>query len=175
MDKVQKWRKNTKQRCVDALGGKCEVCGYNRCIEALDFHHLDPTKKEYGITNLIERPRSWSETIVPELRKCVLLCANCHREVHAGIMAIEEKQYFNEDFLDYKPKKLFNNCPICGEDKEIFYKTCSNKCAGKLRGKVDWSKIDLPLMLEKFKNPEQIGKHLGVSGAAVRKQIKKLE
>ena len=63
---------------VEYKGGKCEVCGYNKCVAALEFHHPDPTVKEGGIigtTASLDRQKE-------EADKCNLLCANCHREAH---------------------------------------------------------------------------------------------
>lgn len=70
-----------RAQAIAFLGGKCQVCGYDRCHEGLDFHHLDPTEKDFEIS---DRLTSWT-AILPELRKCALLCACCHREVHAGL------------------------------------------------------------------------------------------
>jgi hypothetical protein len=67
-----------KQRAVDYLGGKCKKCGYNKSLVALDFNHLDPSKKLKNLSAM-QRGNSW-ETIKRELDKCELLCANCHRE-----------------------------------------------------------------------------------------------
>lgn len=78
---VNKRRVGLKQKCVDYKGGKCVVCGYNKCNEALDFHHIDESTKEFAISG--SHARSW-EKIRAELDKCALLCANCHREVHAN-------------------------------------------------------------------------------------------
>jgi len=64
-------------------GGKCMICGYDRCLEALDFHHRDPSKKGFGLSAK-GITRSWDKTR-QEIDKCVLICANCHREIHAGI------------------------------------------------------------------------------------------
>lgn len=66
-----------KQKCVAYKGGKCSKCGYDRCITALEFHHIDPTIKEFGIGG--KHCFKWSR-IKEELDKCILLCANCHRE-----------------------------------------------------------------------------------------------
>ena len=79
-DAVKKRRAKLKELAVDHMGGSCQVCGYNKCITALEFHHLDPEHKEFGIaangnTNSLEK-------IKKELEKCILLCANCHRELH---------------------------------------------------------------------------------------------
>lgn len=64
---------------VAERGGRCERCGYDRCLAALEWHHRDPTAKEFalndGATRSLERMRE-------EVAKCDLLCANCHREVH---------------------------------------------------------------------------------------------
>ena len=83
---VQRRRKKLKQLAAEYKGGGCCVCGYNRCLEALDFHHIDPNEKEFGIaaSGIIV---SW-ERVKKEIEKCVLLCANCHREFHAGLIQL---------------------------------------------------------------------------------------
>lgn len=73
-------RRNTKLKAIEYLGGKCSICGYDRCTASLDFHHLDPSSKEFGIgANGITR--SWEKTKA-ELDKCILVCKNCHGELH---------------------------------------------------------------------------------------------
>lgn len=74
-------RKRIKEWAVEYKGGKCELCGYDKCNAALDFHHKNPAEKDFILSdrNLI---LSWKE-IQQELDKCMLLCANCHRELHA--------------------------------------------------------------------------------------------
>lgn len=67
-------------------GSKCERCGYDRCVEALEFHHTDPTKKDFNISSK-GHTRSWNR-VQAELDKCVMLCANCHREIHAELAAL---------------------------------------------------------------------------------------
>jgi len=83
IDAVAKRRKMVRQRAIDYLGGKCLLCGYSRCQSALDFHHVNGEEKSFGISSK-GYTRSW-EAVERELRKCVLICANCHREVHAGL------------------------------------------------------------------------------------------
>lgn len=80
---VTKRRRKIKQLAIEHLGGCCTICGYNKYQGALEFHHLDPTKKDFVIS-LKGHCRSWIE-IKKELDKCILLCSNCHREVHAGV------------------------------------------------------------------------------------------
>jgi len=80
---VAKRRKKLRDMALEYGGGICIVCGYNRCRRAMVFHHLDPSKKDFGLS-VRGLTRSW-EKMRAELDKCVLLCANCHAEVHDGI------------------------------------------------------------------------------------------
>lgn len=80
--KVTERRRKLRLQAVEYLGGKCRVCGYSKCDKALEFHHIDADGKEFGISQ-DGKTRSW-DRIEKEIAKCVLLCANCHREVHAG-------------------------------------------------------------------------------------------
>lgn len=72
-------RQALKERAIAYLGGACRQCGYDKCPAAFDFHHLDATTKDFEISSVM----SW-ERLQPELDKCVLLCATCHREAHDG-------------------------------------------------------------------------------------------
>jgi len=76
---VQKRRDKIKTMAVEYKGGACCKCGYNKCIAALEFHHLNPEEKDFGI-GLKGYTRSW-EKVKVELDKCILVCANCHREI----------------------------------------------------------------------------------------------
>jgi len=75
-------------RAVRYLGGECGGCGRSGPAALFDFHHWDAAEKEFGVSD-DGIPRRW-ERIVAELAKCVMLCANCHREVHAGAREIDE-------------------------------------------------------------------------------------
>jgi len=79
---VDRRRKKIRQLALEYKGSRCTICGYNKCLKALEFHHLESDKKDFGISSK-GYTRSW-EVIKKELNKCVLLCANCHREVHEG-------------------------------------------------------------------------------------------
>ena len=76
--------RNYKIQAVKHKGGKCQICGYNKFFGALEFHHLDPSKKDF---NLAQSNRRF-EAVKAELDKCILLCSNCHRETHAGLTTI---------------------------------------------------------------------------------------
>lgn len=75
----KKQRNLTKETLIALKGGKCERCGYNKCIQALEFHHLDPTQKKFSLST---HRGSAIEHSLKEIEKCVLLCANCHKEEH---------------------------------------------------------------------------------------------
>lgn len=73
-------RRAMKKEAVKRKGGKCEICGYDKCIDALTFHHLNPSEKEFGLANG-GNLHSWGKYL-EEINKCILVCANCHAEIH---------------------------------------------------------------------------------------------
>lgn len=78
------WVAAEKQKSVNYKGGACVVCGYDKCLAALDFHHLNPQEKEGHNGGALKA--HWTfERNRPELDKCVLVCVRCHREIHAGV------------------------------------------------------------------------------------------
>jgi hypothetical protein len=86
-ERVAGWRRQVKATLVAEAGGHCLLCGYGVCPAALQFHHLDPGTKSFalshdGVTRSLARARQ-------EATKCVLLCANCHAEVEAGVRVLE--------------------------------------------------------------------------------------
>jgi len=86
---VKSRRKLLRHKARQYKGGKRMLCGYNRCEDALDFHHIDSSKKSFGLSAK-GTTRSW-EKIRVEIDKCVLICANCHREIHAGIQQLPKE------------------------------------------------------------------------------------
>ena len=86
IEAVTKRRKRLKQLAIESKGGKCIICGYSKFVGALDFHHVDEKTKQFDLSSR-GLTRSWSR-IEAELEKCVLVCANCHREIHAGIVQL---------------------------------------------------------------------------------------
>jgi len=75
---VINWKQRKKIELVKYKGGKCKICGYDKCIQALEFHHLDPLKKDFNISS-----NSFSfEKMKKEVDKCILICSNCHKELH---------------------------------------------------------------------------------------------
>lgn len=82
-ESVTRYRQNVKRTLVAEAGGACVICGYATCLAALHFHHVDPSTKRFGL-GLRGIARS-IDIVRAEAQKCVLLCANCHAEVEAGI------------------------------------------------------------------------------------------
>ncbi|CAN5119184.1 hypothetical protein BH11PAT3_BH11PAT3_1950 [soil metagenome] len=80
---VKRRRKKLREMAREYKGNQCAICGYKKCQRALSFHHLDPKLKDFGLSAK-GLTRSW-EKIQKEIDKCILLCANCHMEVHDGI------------------------------------------------------------------------------------------
>jgi cytochrome c553 len=72
-----------KRILVEEAGGCCCVCGYNRCIINLHFHHVDPRKKSFSLTVAMGKSLA---ALRDEAKKCVLACANCHGEIEAGVI-----------------------------------------------------------------------------------------
>lgn len=75
-------RRKVKAILVKEAGGRCQLCGYDDCLAALEFHHVDPSTKRFGVamrgvTRALAEARK-------EAAKCVLLCANCHAAVEVG-------------------------------------------------------------------------------------------
>jgi hypothetical protein len=74
-------RRERKVRLVALLGGCCHYCGYDDCLGALEFHHVDPSKKRFNIGGHALKAMSWDD-LVKEAKKCLVVCSRCHREIH---------------------------------------------------------------------------------------------
>lgn len=175
-ERVKQWRKNTKDRIINAMGNGCCICGYNKSHRSLTLHHIDPSKKELTFAALRATPTSWN-VIVTELRKCVLVCSNCHGEIHDNITEIPaDAARFNENYATYKDVLIVSKtkkCPVCDADMSPDHKTCSRRCAATQTGKVNWNEINLAELLHN-KSYLAIANELGISDAAVHKRAKKL-
>jgi hypothetical protein len=155
---VKTWRNRTKDRMIEAMGGKCVCCGYNSCRDAFDFHHLKPEEKRFSFGGMRANPIAWIR-IVEELRKCILVCANCHREIEAGKRDIENLQStFNEQYVEYtigygrsgRLTDVKGKCKHCSNEFSKYRNTqkyCSDVCqigANKKKNDIVRKKLDLP-------------------------------
>ena len=179
---VKEWRRNTKLKLIICMGSKCQLCDYNKSQNALEFHHVDPSMKDFSLSQVRANPKNWG-TITKELRKCILLCSNCHKEVHEGISFLPKTyQEFNESLLQLDSNKHLlketktSYCPVCSKEKENKLKTCSVECAAKHRIKFDWDSIDLIDLKENQKLTNvAIAELVGCSDALIHKKYKKIK
>ena len=138
---------------------------------ALELHHKNAAQKDFSFGSIIANPKAWSK-LVTELQKCVLVCANCHRELHAGLAIVPNTAaVFNKSFSVYKTTEPQDKCPRCGTMKPARQRYCSVTCSGKARRKVDWDNIDLDGLIKAGTSVLQIAKQYGVWENAVRRQI----
>lgn len=171
--RVKDWRKRSKERMVSAMGGKCQCCGYNKCNASLSFHHIDPSKKDLSFGTARANPVSWKK-LVSELKKCILVCHNCHGEIHSGLRVLPKTfAIFDDAFLDFKKVQEYDQCPICDAEKPITNRFCSHKCAATNKRKVDWDSIDLIDLLSKH-SISKLEDMLGISNAAIYKRRNKI-
>jgi hypothetical protein len=78
-------KRKSRELAIQYKGGKCIFCGYNRYVGSMHFHHTDPTKKEFNISDF----KTYDfEKLKFELDKCILMCSNCHGEVHGGLLSM---------------------------------------------------------------------------------------
>lgn len=179
---VSEHRRRTKERIVYYLGGKCILCGYNKCNRALHAHHVDPTRKEFGIAKK-GTTRSWKK-LRKELDKCVLVCANCHSEIHSGqINKSILSEALRDDLLlrNERAETIIDNssliskenkCVICNTPISRGAKHCL-KCNAKVRERIQWPTTDTLLDLVNKHSYLGASRILGVSDNAIRKRLKK--
>ncbi len=79
-----------KRKCINYKGGKCEICGYNKSQNSLDFHHKNREEKKFGLAH--RKHNSFNEEIKMELDKCSLICRNCHGELHESEGGWEKRE-----------------------------------------------------------------------------------
>ena len=170
---IKNFRNRLKERAVYVMGGKCQCCGYDKCITALEFHHLDPKEKDFNFGS--NSNRSWQNTR-DEIQKCILVCANCHREIHFGLIDnnslkssfSEEKAQEIDKLVEMVKTKKVSYCKFCG--KEVWPgNDCCPSCAS-----INQRKVERPSR-EELKNKIRdlsflkIGSEYGVSDNTIRK------
>jgi len=162
---VKTWRRRLKQCLVAAFGGMCGTCGYGGCLEALEFHHLLPSHKDIGISQW--RAIASYEKLAVEASKCVMLCANCHREVHAGVRRLSG----NEPRLDMA--RFAAERETIEKEKSKNARVLQSKLAAK-RWHSRWDGVDIVELRQRGTSWATIAKSAGVSVTAARKRYAKL-
>lgn len=157
-------QQSLKQELIDYKGGRCERCGYCSCPAALEFHHADPTQKDFTIAHL--KQTSFNNKIKQELDKCILLCSNCHREEHWS----RDKDFINLTHL-YKKPKVIKRCIDC---ECVVGRKASRciPCDRRVREKTNWPDTKELIRMVENTSYSAVGRALGVSDVAVRKRIK---
>ena len=159
------------------MGNKCSCCGYDKNYGSLHFHHLDPLEKEFDWRKL--RLKKW-ESVIEELKKCVVLCANCHSEWHypqlsKDVYSVENLKDNNRlNYVQASPQST-GLCKECG--KEVYGTIhCSTSCARVCRRVVKDrpDKETLEKLVEE-NSMVKVGKMFNVSDNAIRKWIKQYE
>lgn len=103
------YRNKTKKRAIDYKGGCCSVCGYDKYIGSLQFHHVYPENKSFIISDF---GFNKFDSLIEELDKCILVCSNCHGEIHGGLVDVveifkEQQATFPKYIKEEKPKKIY--------------------------------------------------------------------
>lgn len=162
-----------KLRAIEYKGGRCSICGYNKCIAALEFHHRDPTQKEFHWGRM--KCSTWNG-IVTEIDKCDLLCANCHREIHYNSGTIKEAVSVINAIqpIVKRPNKI---CETCQREfnpcRGTVGRYCSPKCSQEGNRKINWPNNLNELVANS--SLRAVGILLGVSDKAVKKRLNVLE
>lgn len=167
---VMKSQRKKKLFAVEQFGGKCQLCGYDKCLNALLFHHLDPSLKNKKITpSYIIMRWSWKRAF-EELKKCILVCANCHAEVHYKVRDIDTKALVVPVIT-----KSCERCHQSFDTKHPSQTYCGVGCRGQSQRRTNKipQRAQLKRLLERRYSWSYIGKMYGVSDNAVRKWARK--
>lgn len=177
-ENVKSFRNRLKERATYVLGGKCQLCGYDKCLQALDFHHVNPEEKSSDFN--ANTNRSW-QTTRDEIKKCTLLCSNCHREVHAGLIPMES---LSSSFDEEKAKEIDQLVKDVKKHKINYCLNCGVEISGKAKFCVACAHLETRVaerptrerMKELIRSTPftQIGKMFGVTDNTIRKWCKSM-
>lgn len=170
---LKKWRNSTKQMLMDCLGSRCNKCGYERYVGAMDFHHTE--NKSDSISSMLRNLRKTVD-IIDEAKNCVLLCKVCHHELHGGLWTLDEieRVIFDTKKLIGRWNKV-RTCQVCKKDfepKDRRVRHCSKECFNLSRRKAERPSVAVLKQLLWEKPTTEIAAELGVTGTAVAKWAK---
>ena len=139
---------------VKYKGGKCEICGYDKCIDALEFHHVNQETKSFGISN--GNIRSLKE-LKKEADKCILVCSNCHKEIHAR----------------KREEELYNKKLMIEKNLEEYKQTTDYERKHKYRYPQEKDIESIKVSFNKGKSNADIAKEFNFSLTTLRRFLKK--
>lgn len=168
--KAQKLRGiKRKYEAIIYKGGKCENCGYNKNMAALEFHHINPAEKSFQL-DARHFANSNLELLKQELSKCKLLCSNCHRAEHNKDFELSEIPDLIKDCdkKSFSTKHSNNICPVCGNTfpkcgGKIY---CSKECRNKYKNYP--SKQEVLEQYEILKSWEKVATYFGITRRIVQ-------
>ena len=174
VEAVTLFRQKRKDNLIRMCGGKCVLCGYDKCNAALEFHHIDPSLKSYQLSS---GNCHKIEDDIAEVKKCLLVCANCHREIHNGFY--DEKKLFEYQYIDSiieqelltsnKTEERFCSCckkPITKYSKSGLCNVCAQRNRAKVKNKPTKEELKKLIRVLPF---TKIAESYNVSDNAVRK------
>lgn len=134
-DKQKERALKRKLELIELKGGKCQICGYDKNIAALDFHHTNPEEKSFQLDSR-HLSNTNIEILKEEAEKCILVCANCHREIHNEHFNKENisvllNEYHTKNIKVLNHKNKTQKCLFCGNEFKPVKgkKYCSKECA----------------------------------------------
>ncbi len=177
-DKIVNWRQRTKLKLIKYSGGKCEICGYSKyCPPAYDFHHKNPQEKEFSISG-----KTFAlDRLKKEVDKCMLLCKNCHAELHDKDFEKRRQNTVEKWKEREQRKKEIDNeknkqCPSCRKTFKAINKNiicCSVECGNFYKRKVE-NRPSKEQLLEEIEETNYcaVGRRYGVGENTIRKWLK---
>lgn len=164
-----------KLELIRTMGGKCSVCGYDKNVAALEFHHRNPQEKSFQLDSR-HLSNTSMERINEEAKKCVLVCSNCHKEIHYPEQEKEilEARTFEHNKSLLEPKVKQTQCPVCGK----MFRTvrgkiyCSPECRKKDKGYP--SPEEVAAKYDELKSQNKVAEYYGLTRKIIQTILKNL-
>lgn len=162
-----------KLELIKIMGGKCSRCGYDKNIAALEFHHINPDDKFFQL-DARHLSNTNMEKIMDEVKKCILLCANCHREEHNPEQSVEVLQTMclsNKSLLS--PKHRQSTCEVCGKEFDAAKgkRFCSSECREKFKNYP--SKSEVEAKYDELKSQQKVADYFGLTRKIIIRILKR--
>ena len=152
-----------KRELINMMGGQCNICGYKKNYAALEFHHVNPSDKSFQLDSR-HLSNTSMDRIKEEAKKCILVCSNCHKEIHNSFLDYNEieKMDLNKKSI-LEPKRKQTVCPVCGKsfDAEKGKIYCSYEC--RMKDKNYPSKEEVEKKYKELKSQQKVADVYGLT------------